>query len=174
VIGPKEIAELAARRSAPHPNSKHWHANSKQACESGFGGEVVFARMFGLPLDLFAMTDRPGGDDGIDFEVPLIGRAKPLTIDVKTATSDPWTLLVNQRTLRYNAELFVCMAHMPHGYRCMGWAWRSDVLKTRLADHFNKGKGSECHRIFPAQLRTVQKLCDLFAYRADEWIVGPA
>lgn len=171
MIGKKEIAELAALRSAPHPNSKHWGADGEAMCEAGMGAEVAFARIFGFPIDRAAMTLHPEGDHGVDFTVRVKGRAKPVTIDVKGATKEPWSLLVNVATLRHKTEMFVCMADKPTGFECMGWAWYDEVAKAEKVD-FDRGEGGECHRIFPWKLRTLKSLCAYFAENRIEYTVA--
>jgi hypothetical protein len=172
VIDHEEIAALAAHRADTLARPTYF-GKREVVDGSGYLGEVVFARLFGLRFSIAEHTYQVGGDGGIDFRVPIIGRAKPLTIDVKTATHEPWTLYVKESSMYARPDIYVSMAAINAKQAVFnGWARFEDVADAPKKSYY--GPGSECRRIFQRDLRTLQTLCNIFALREDLDVVRPA
>jgi hypothetical protein len=131
--------ELAARRARLHQG----HASSRPLSEGhehvGLAGERHFASLTGLPLDT---TDRPAGDGGTDFILPL-------GVDVKTARK-PSNLIVVEGKVR--ADIYVLFAYRDDldATSPVGWAWGNDVRRAPIRE-FTPGIRS--HAIPAAELR---------------------
>lgn len=172
MISQDEIAALAAHRSDTLARPMYF-VDRKVVEQSGYLAEVTFARMFGLKFSIADHTYQVGGDGGIDFLIPIIGRAKPLVVDVKATTHDPWSLYVKESSLRSRPDIYVSMATISKTQAIFnGWARYDDVANAPLMD-YRRGPGSECRRVLKRDLRPLQTLCNIFALRDDLHLVRP-
>ncbi len=119
----------------------------------GLLGERELARFFGLPQDL---TNKPGGDCGIDLKVPLV---VPVAFDVKATTRIGNHLLVEASKVR--PRTIYVLAHVDleaNTGTLIGWEWAEVVKKAPTTDWCNNGV--IVHYIHRKHLRDMQELRD--------------
>lgn len=142
------IASTASRRATLHAD----HASSRPLSdgyeEIGLLGEVAFGQFCGLCPDF---SDRPGGDKGVDFVVPLL-----YTVDVKTARTATW--LLHEAGKPLVADIYVLAEVVDGGAVLVGWEWGKNLASAPTAD---KGKrGIVSHYIPRSQLRPMDDLAE--------------
>ncbi|HET6455543.1 MAG TPA: hypothetical protein VFI02_14150 [Armatimonadota bacterium] len=130
MIHKKKIREEADRREALHEK----HASSRPLSDdyefTGLLGEAEFAERLGLEVDIRSL---PGGDCGIDFNIPVA-----VTVDVKTSEKPPKWLLVENGKVR--ADIYVlARRHKDDSIELLGWARASYILRTPVKDYGNCG-----------------------------------
>ena len=140
------IATTAARRSSLHAS----HASSRPLSEGyeevGLRGEVAFGQFCGQCPDF---ADRPSGDKGVDFFVPLI-----YTIDVKTARKA--ANLIHEAGRPMPADIYVLAEAADDGaVNLVGWEWRQ---RLEAAPQRDFGKGIVNHFIPRDKLRSMDAL----------------
>lgn len=127
------------------------HATSRPLSDGyenvGLAGEFEFGKFSGLMPDL---ERRPGGDNGIDFVLPVA-----LTVDVKTARN-PRNLLHEQG--KSFADIYVLAEYDDDTKtaRLLGWAWGTTLRKTTPKDV--GGYGVISHYIPRERLRPMSEL----------------
>lgn len=172
MIQPTDAKVLAKRREDAHvvPRPNNWYGEGNSLGPAAIVAERAFARTFGLFYDEYAMTERPEGDGGIDFAIPIIGRTNPLTVDVKAATKAPWSLLVNERVIRHVVDIYVLYAVRGEQAVFVGWERYGTMLEMPVMD-YGYGPGSLCRIRKREHLRPINSLCDILAHRVD--VEGP-
>lgn len=136
----------AARREKLHEN----HASSRPLSKGyegvGMMGEFAFGKLVGMMPDL---EDRPGGDKGVDFVVPL-----RFTVDVKTARK-PRNLI--SEVGKPTADILVLAGYDDDSgeVSMMGWEFGSVV---RAAPSKDFGYGVINHYIPAKNLRPMSDL----------------
>ena len=114
----------------------------------GAYGEVAFSQLVGFPVD---SELRPDGDNGRDFEVPLMFR-----IDVKTARK-PFNLLVKVKEIDRPVDIYILskFSDETKEIEFIGWQWRS-VMKQQPTKDF--GYGIVNHYMSANKLRPMSEL----------------
>jgi hypothetical protein len=140
------LTEVAARRHALHENHPTHRPLSDGYEEVGLAGEAAFAAATGLEIDT---EDRPGGDAGRDFILPL-------TIDVKTARK-AFNLIVEVGHV--NSDIYVLAEFKDGKAEMVGWAWGKE-LRSRPTRDF--GHGVNNHFIPREELRPMGPLLRKF------------
>jgi hypothetical protein len=141
-----EPVTLAAKRTALHAGQKSQRQLSTDYEVVGLAGEEAFAAFSGLEVDT---EDRPEGDDGADFTVPL-------RIDVKTARK-AFNLIVEEGKVR--ADVYVLAEYDDeHGTRLIGWEWGQEVSQAPCKDF---GFAIVSHYIPATSLRPMDSLLRL-------------
>jgi len=140
-----DIRKLAREREALHRN----HASSRPLSPDyeiiGLAGEQQFAVEFGLEVDTKA---RPGGDGGIDFQLPGVG-----SVDVKTACR-PFNLLHEQG--KTPPDIFVLARFdRDDSATLLGWEWAEVVIAQPVKDF---GYGVINHYLSANRLRPIETL----------------
>jgi hypothetical protein len=139
------IAKYADSRAALHQG----HASSRPLSEGyervGLAGEFAFGRFCGQMPDL---SERPGGDAGVDFVVPLL-----YTVDVKTAKKA--NNLIHEAFKPMAADIYV-LAEYVEGDEAelVGWAWRSSLSSapTIATPSFQLPRGALPEAVVPMKL----------------------
>lgn len=115
--------QIAQARSTLHVD----HASSRPLSPDyeliGIAGEIAFASLYLLPVD---MTARAGGDQGKDF----ITRAG--IIDIKTAAKPKWLFL--ERDHPTCAQLLVLAGWRTYWVDFFGWEYVEMMLKCPLGE----------------------------------------
>jgi hypothetical protein len=139
------IAKYADARAALHAG----HASSRPLSDDhenvGLAGEFEFGRFCGQMPDL---SERPAGDKGVDFVVPLL-----YTVDVKTARKA--SNLIHEASKPLAADIYVLAEHIGDDARLLGWAWRSTLAAAPVKDF---GHGIENRYIPREMLRPMEEL----------------
>lgn len=118
------VAQVAARRSALHEGQSSSRPLSEGYEDVGLRGEVAFGEFCGLCPDF---SDRPAGDAGFDFVVPLLYR-----VDVKTARNAKHLLHPADKPM--NADIYVLAEYVGGKATLVGWAWRKTLEDAPVAD----------------------------------------
>jgi hypothetical protein len=135
------IVNIAERRAAIHAG----HASSRPLSDGyenvGLAGEVAFGMFCGQCPDF---SERPGGDKGIDFVVPLL-----YTVDVKTARNAG--NLIHEAGKKMPADIYVLAEYGEDGAASLvGWEWRQRLMAAPTKDF---GYGIVNHYIQRTALR---------------------
>lgn len=139
------LQALAARRASLHAG----HASSRPLSgdyeEVGLAGEMAFGMFCGQCPDF---SDKPAGDGGIDFVVPLL-----YTVDVKTAQKAH--NLIHEAGKEMPADIYVLAEHKNGAATLVGWEWRKRLLSAPTKDF---GYGVVNHYIGRESLRPMSDL----------------
>jgi len=113
----------------------------------GMAGEFAFGRFCGQMPDL---SERPSGDKGVDFVVPLL-----YTVDVKTARKA--NNLIHEASKPLLADIYVLAEYNDDDEEAtlVGWAWGSQLSAAPKKDF---GHGIENRYIARANLRSMGHL----------------
>jgi hypothetical protein len=119
------LTKHAAARAALHAG----HASSRPLSDGyervGLAGEFEFGRLCGQMPDL---SERPAGDKGVDFVVPLL-----YTVDVKTARKA--RNLIHEASKPLAADIYVLAECGEDGEATLlGWVWRAALAKAGVRD----------------------------------------
>jgi hypothetical protein len=119
------ITKHASARAALHAG----HASSRPLSEGyenvGLAGEFEFGRFCGQMPDL---SERPAGDKGVDFVVPLL-----YTVDVKTARKAH--SLIHEASKPLAADIYVLAEYGEDDEaKLVGWVWRAALAKADIKD----------------------------------------
>jgi hypothetical protein len=144
----RDLAEIAKRRDSIKRRDRMAEPVA-DGDDVGILGEAIFSEATGLPLDA---TERPGGDNGVDFTFEANGRE--WTVDVKTARK-PYYLLVEEGNA--HADLYF-LCGFEGGLR--GWAWRDEVCRAPTRDF---GGGFMSHYIAAGELHPVEPMLSRIA-----------
>ncbi len=142
----KYLSQAAINRHELHEN----HSSSRPLSDNyeggGIDGEVAFSMFSGIACDL---SERPGGDKGIDFVVPLL-----FTVDVKTARK-AYHLI--HETGKSFADIYVLAEYNGEGKPAtlLGWEYGSKLSKAPTKDF---GYGIINHYIHKSKLRPMTEL----------------
>lgn len=140
------IYAIAARREEIHAD----HATSRPLSDGyervGLAGEFAFGEFCGIFPDL---AERPGGDSGVDFMLPLI-----FTVDVKTARKAYYLLHEQEKGF---ADIYVLAEYDDETGRAVlvGWAWGAQLERAPIKDF---GYGVMNHYIPRGELRPMSEL----------------
>lgn len=159
----REAWRIARLRQGAHPDDGQLMSRKSglEVNAVGVMGELVFARAYGLEVD---ERQRPYGDGGVDFWVPIFGRTHSLTIDVKTNTfgGEP-CLLIPQRVLsKGGAEIYVLMQYSNACINFVGWETNNVMQCAEIVD---LGYGPSYSR-HCSDLRPMSQLASVLARRA--------
>jgi len=140
------LTKHAAAREALHAG----HASSRPLSEGyervGLAGEFAFGRFCGQMPDL---SERPAGDKGVDFVVPLL-----YTVDVKTARKAH--NLIHEASKPLAADIYVLAEYGEDDEATLvGWAWRKQLAAAPVRDF---GHGIENRYIARENLRSMEEL----------------
>lgn len=139
------LATEAERRASLHAS----HASSRPLSdgyeEIGLRGEVAFGQFSGICPDF---SDRPGGDRGIDFVVPLL-----YTVDVKSARKAHY--LLHEAGREMPADIYVLAEVIDGKASLVGWEWKSRLERAPARDF---GHGIINHHIARDHLRPMDEL----------------
>jgi hypothetical protein len=124
--------ELSWIRQNAHPNgTERFYADRYEEDRIGCAGELVFADIYGLEVDL---APRPCGDEGLDFTLQ-----DGTTIDVKTARK-PYYLLVKCASRDKCADVLVLGKYFSDDIvEFLGWEIRDTLLACPRRDIGRKG-----------------------------------
>lgn len=112
------LEALAARRSALHSGrSESSRPMSDDFEEVGLAGEAEFGTFSGICPDF---SDKPDGDAGYDFKVPLL-----YTVDVKG--TKPGRNLVHRADRPMEADIYVLAEVAGDTTTLVGWCWRKTL-----------------------------------------------
>jgi hypothetical protein len=160
---PELAIAVAKERVRCQYNSTTFYGDKWEKSLQGVIGELHFARCFGLAYTWARAAQQYRGDGGIDFTVPLLTRAKPLTIDVKIARK-PDYLFIKKQDIGRGAEVLVLLKYDDEkGPSFIGWDWRS-VMKRMPIYHVKKFNTYNYARR-AIDLLYMDELCELLAYR---------
>ena len=130
-----EFADFVRQFSLQLENTHRTHASSRPLSQDyefiGAAAQMHFARQYNVLMDF---AERPGGDGGHDFFVPL-----RMTVDIKAARI-PKYLLVEQGKVR--ADIYVLARYIdgaPPRFMFLRWAYGRAVLRWPTADIGGKG-----------------------------------
>jgi hypothetical protein len=140
------IHSLATRRAAIHDGHNSSRPLSEGYEDVGMAGEFAFGHFCGLMPDI---GERPDGDGGVDFVVPLL-----FTVDVKTARKA--FNLIHEHGKPF-ADLFV-LAEYFDGTRSaslVGWEYGKRLAAAPVRDF---GYGVLNHYIPREELRPMDEL----------------
>jgi len=162
---PELARAIAAERNRCHQNHASMHAmggDLDDAAIVGVCGEMYVARMLGLPYTWAASALQVAGDGGVDFSVPLIGRPKPLTLDVKTARTPKWLFIPRDKIERGAEALVLCKYTDEAGPTFVGWDWRSvmrkmGIIHVKKSNTYNYARPAEMLFKFPALLELLAR-----------------
>jgi hypothetical protein len=141
-----QIIKVAERRHELHKN----HASSRPLSPNyetiGLAGEFAFGRLTGIMPDL---SERPTGDGGVDFHLPLV-----FTVDVKTAEK-AFNLL--HEVGKEFCDIYVLAQTDDSGNnaRLVGWEWGSTLKQAPTKDF---GRGIVSHYIPREKLKPMSEL----------------
>ena len=138
----QKIADDRAELHADHASSRVWTPDCHLV---GLVGEAEFARVFAQPLDL---NERPGGDGGVDFTLPI-----RMTVDVKTARKP--VFLIEKEGLVV-ADIYVLAGYSDELGRAelLGWTTGALLAAAPIRD-FGYGPN---HAIAREELRPMETL----------------
>lgn len=145
-----DLFDLLASEAAARVRLHEGQASNRPLSEDfefvGLVGEVEFARAYRQPLDL---QFRRGGDNGIDFIVPLA-----FTLDVKCARN-AFNLLVEQG--KVEADIYVLAQYSDVARRAdlLGWEYGATIARAPFKDF---GFGIVNHYIPRGALRPMAEL----------------
>lgn len=142
----KRLQQVAIARNRVFVNMKRNRPLGKNYEEVGLLGEWEFGKFCGImPRTI------PGGDGGIDFELPLV-----FTVDVKTARK-PDRLLVEAGKVK--ADIYVLAHYVDNDeageVSLVGWIFASELLKYQP---FDSGRGIVNHVVPAEELRPMDDL----------------
>lgn len=138
---------VAERRHALHVD----HASSRPLSPDyefvGLAGEVAFGIEIGMMPNF---DEKPDGDGGIDFTVPLL-----FTVDVRTARKAGYLIHEEGKPLR--ADIYVLAEFDDDAGRAklVGWEWANALVKAPTRDF---GYGIINHYIHRKKLRPMESL----------------
>ena len=139
----------AARRDALHSGQASHRPLSSNYEEIGLRGEHAFGALTGIYPDTRLL---PGGDGGVDFNVPLMFRT-----DVKSADK-PYNLLLPVEERR-TADIYVLTGPMGDDWGCFGWEW-GRVMRQAPTRVFSESANILNHYIPAGRLRPMSELTD--------------
>lgn len=117
------IETLAARRTALHADrAESSRPLSDDFDEIGLAGEVAFGTFSGLCPDF---SDRPKGDDGYDFKVPLLYR-------VEVRSTKPGRNLIHREDKPLAADIYVLAEVDGDRTTLVGWCWRKTLAEAEV------------------------------------------
>lgn len=148
----KELVEkLAAERNGTHVNNASTRPLSKGYESVGISGEIAFAKFSGL---MFNISDKPQGDNGIDFVIPLF-----FTVDVKAARN-PKELL--HEVGKFIADIYVLAEYSEETGRSelLGWEF-GRILKATTPEL--SAHGVTNYHIPQGELRKMPELAERIA-----------
>jgi len=140
-------ADLAPSRNDVHVGHDSQRILGENQDKVGIVGEFAFGEFCGLWPDT---TLKPGGDNGIDFFVPLI-----FTVDVKTARK-PFNLIHEQG--KPFADIYVLAKYDDSDdgkAELLGWAWGATLQSAPVKDF---GHGVINHYIPAGELKSMDAL----------------
>jgi hypothetical protein len=125
----RDIYQEAHDRDARHEDARNWDIDREQTHIIGLKGEVAFANLYGLSVDLSA---RPDGDGGVDFRCSWLNDT--VTVDVKTTThgDNPWLCVREDSDKR--ADRYVLAVANDTEVNLVGFADRQTVIDTPVSD----------------------------------------
>jgi len=140
----KKIANLLERQHQGHQSQVKL---ADDFVYKGYCGEIFFAREFGLP---FKFVDRPGGDNGIDFDTDI-------TIDVKTVTLANFKNMREARSKRHLmvkegqavADVYVLCGYLPDA-RCHLIGWERKEIINAVPPRIYPAKGGISNHVIEA------------------------
>ncbi len=146
------IEAIASHRMALHEG----HTSSRPLSEGyesvGLHGEFAFGEFCGVMPDI---SDRPSGDAGVDFVVPML-----FTVDVKTARKANNLIHEAGKPL---ADIYVLAEFVDNKATLVGWEWGSKLAAAPVRDF---GYGVQSHYIPREQLKPLSTLaCRLWRVR---------
>lgn len=113
------ITDLATHRKSLHdgkPGNRPGLSDGYE--EIGLLGEIEFGKFSGICPDF---TDRPDGDNGYDFVVPML-----YTLDVKTFRKAH--NLIHEAAKPLLSDIYVLAHHVDGRTELVGWEWRRTLL----------------------------------------------
>lgn len=144
------VETLARERDAFHvdtkTNKQSLRGDGAVADVIGLAGEMAFGRKVGTLPDL---ADRRGGDNGVDFVLPLC-----FTVDVKTARK-AGNLIQPQGKVRADIYVLAQWDDDSKAVALLGWEWGA---KLRAAPVRDFGYGVLNHYIPKTDLRPMDEL----------------
>lgn len=145
----EQLREAADRRKANHPNSPDERRFSPDYELVGLRGEWEFALLSGIMPDF---ADKPEGDSGIDFLVPIV-----LSVDVKTARKANYLLHEVGKSF---ADLYVLAEYdeITGKTTMVGWTWGTVLRKAPVDDGEKFKHGVRNHYIARQKLRPMDEL----------------
>ena len=141
-------------RNALHAGQASQRILSPNHNAVGMAGEWAFGEFSGLWPDT---TDKPSGDGGKDFILPLL-----FTVDIKTARKA--IHLIHEEGKPF-ADIFILAEYddLTDRATMIGWAWGGDLKKAPVDDGSPSGKfkhGVCNHYIHRSRLRDMNKLSE--------------
>ena len=117
------LEALAARRTALHADrAESSRPLSDDFEEIGLAGEVAFGTFSGVCPDF---SDRPNGDDGYDFKVPLLYR-------VEVKSTKPGRNLIHREDKPLAADIYVLAEVDGDRTTLVGWCWRKTLAEAEV------------------------------------------
>ena len=148
----EEVAEHRHKQHIGHATSRPL---SKDYELKGLRGEATFAKEFGLQHDL---SDKPGGDGGVDAKLDLVvnGAVRHFNVDVKTAEK-PFNLIVEVEKCRPQT-IYVLAGYKDGEAYLIGWEWGATLLKNLYGEPRKFQHGIINHFIPAKRLRSLDEL----------------